>query len=113
MEANGSHRTNAGTLGLKNPEVLFDAEKFADEVLRSDRAEIVNRPDIGLSMLIGSLAAHKTNLCEGLQHGFFGAKFVNEFTALWNKYDMDGVNRMLNIHDHPNLDRSEVWVCFL
>ncbi len=104
----GSGRTNAGTLGLKNPEVVYDVDKFASEYLRADRTEIINRPDVGLSMLVGSMAAHKVNLEEGLKHGFFGAKFCNDFFALWSKHDMDRVHQMLNLHDYPNLDRSEV-----
>ena len=101
-------RTNAGTLGFKNPEMVYDVDKFADEMLRADRSEVANRPDVGLSMLLGSMAGHKVNLEEGLRHGFFGAAFVNGYCALWSKHDMDSVHRILDVHDFPNLERSEV-----
>ena len=56
QEDAGRLLTNAATLGLRQPEILFDASQFASDVLRPDRSEVANRPHIGLSMLVGTMA---------------------------------------------------------
>jgi hypothetical protein len=100
-------QTNAGTLGLRSPEAIFDMDAFVGEHLKAERSELVNRPDIGLSMLVGNLAALKTNLQEGVVHGFFGAAFVSDFVKIYDKFNLDMVNQTLNLQDFPDIDRSE------
>ena len=57
--------SNAGSVGLHKPENVFDPDAFATEILRPDRTELVNRPDVGLSMIIGNIVATKKNIDEG------------------------------------------------
>lgn len=104
---NSEGLSNAGTLGLKSPELTFDVEAFAKDALRADRSELINRPDIGVSMAVGTLAALKVNLSEGQSHGFFHPKFVSEFASLCDQFDLQKMNEALNIHDFPDVDRSE------
>ena len=94
-------QSNAGTLGLSKPEVAMDPSLFADEVLQAARTELVNRPAIGVSMMVGSIAALKTNLEEGATAGFLNPKFVEEFIALYTHYDIEACNHVLNLQAGP------------
>ena len=102
--------TNAASLGLRQPEVVFDLQPFAGEVLRPDRSEIVNRPHIGLSMLVGTLHGLHVNLDESAQLGFVGKEFANNFKAMYTKYDLHHADRMLNVQDYPHAERTEAEI---
>lgn len=89
--------TNAGTLGCLRPLSVLDAGVFAEENIKPDRTELLNRPAIGLSTAVGSLAALQVNLVEGAAAGIFGETFVQEYVALCEKFDLQKVNQTLNI----------------
>jgi hypothetical protein len=106
-EKDGIALTNAGSVGLRTPEAIFDPEFFATETLRADRAELVNRPEVGLSMAVGNLAALRHNLNEGVKEGIFHERFAAKFNTLYDKYDIEKANTMINVQDFPDADRSE------
>ena len=63
------------------------------------KLELVNRPAIGLSMCVGSLAALRTNLHEAAGEGIFDKTFVQKFEALCVKFDLTALNHTLNLQD--------------
>ena len=99
--------TNAGTLGLKNPGVSLDFLSFANEVLTPQKHELCNRPEVGVSMLACSLMGFLANLQEGAQIGLFNEMFVDSVRALFLAHDVAGIDRMLNVHGHPNEQRTQ------
>ena len=107
VASENGEQTSAGVLGLRTPETVFDHGAFAAGVMQAYCSEVYNRPDVGVSMLFGSLVGLRHNIQDGRDAGIYGHKFAEDFEDLAVAHDYNFLNRMLNLSDFPDLERSE------
>ena len=65
-EGNKLISSNAGAVGLRKPEEIFDLQMFAEETLKATKSELDNRPERILSLMDGSIAGLLQILKEGV-----------------------------------------------
>ena len=88
----------------------FLERDFANDVLRRDRTELVNRPETGLSMVIGNVVALRKIIDEGAAGHIFSKDFAKKLGEMCDKFDVSHMNRMINVQDYPEVERSSAEV---
>ena len=100
---NGEGASGAAILDLLKPEQTFESKLFAKDAVRGARHELLNRPAIGLSIVVSSLHATMIIVEEGAAAGIFNGKFARELSALCKEHNIEETSKMLNCQVSVNI----------
>ena len=86
---------------------LADVRRFAEASLKADASELLNRPAVGLSIAVQSLARWQELVSAAVEEKIFHPDLKDHLDQTFAKYDFPFIDRMLNFDDWKEKTRAD------